>query len=300
MKNYFIIRNAFILLCVISTNILFAQTDFRQAPALDFVNLNPSFSLQFYNYNAPQIYLNSSQNIASPVQVASSTIGFRIINNVNGPISNLNVVVSEVSNNGIFVQNIINESKSINAFQNLTYVNLNSFCIDSLIWGFNPGFGNCNSGNSSFHGYFNSSYHGYFSYSNAQNVFGKYYKIITTITTPSGLHSSCSYLFVNSIGNKMVSNSNVGIDQTYYSNFKFYPNPVSNLATIEFDLNVLNSTVSLEVFNMLGVKVESIITSQTLSFNQSLTWDSSKLKRGNYIIKLNVNGKLEYYRFIAN
>jgi agmatine deiminase len=68
------------------------------------------------------------------------------------------------------------------------------------------------------------------------------------------------------------------------------PNPFSDLTTITFSINEL-STVTLELYDVLGQKVKTIINSKTLTGEQSVVFDAAELENGIYFYTLTVNGQ---------
>jgi len=73
--------------------------------------------------------------------------------------------------------------------------------------------------------------------------------------------------------------------------FKAYPNPFNDVLNIEF-LLIKESTVNLTVFNMNGQPIKQLIDGklQAGSHAETLSVKEMLIPRGNYLIKLNVNG----------
>jgi hypothetical protein len=61
-----------------------------------------------------------------------------------------------------------------------------------------------------------------------------------------------------------------------------YPNPFNPTTTIEFDLPK-SSTVTLEIFNILGEKVATLLSASLLSGSYKYKWDASGLASGVYL-----------------
>jgi hypothetical protein len=72
------------------------------------------------------------------------------------------------------------------------------------------------------------------------------------------------------------------------------PNPFSSETTITFDLTE-NAFTQLEIFNLVGEKVASLLDAKLVKGNYSIAWDGKagsgkKLNPGVYLFRLNVNG----------
>ena len=72
------------------------------------------------------------------------------------------------------------------------------------------------------------------------------------------------------------------------------PNPFSSETTITFDLTE-NAFTQLEIFNLVGKKVASLLDAKLIKGNYSIAWDGKagsgkKLNPGVYLFRLNVNG----------
>ena len=236
-----------------------------------YVPVPPLISLQIYNKNSPQNYLPVSQNIASPVQVGTASLGYRV-NNSTGTITSLTVLIEEVTNTGAFVKQIYNRTTTVNGVSGLTYENLNNYCINTTVWGFNPGFGNCNVGY--------SGYTGYFSYTNGQLSYGRYFKLTVTVGNICGSSTNWSYIYVNSIGNRMASPQANNIEDVQY--IMVYPNPATNLLTVEFD-NASADFFQINLTDLLGREVLNLMPYTKIEkglFKQS--YDISQLAQGMY------------------
>jgi PKD repeat protein len=71
--------------------------------------------------------------------------------------------------------------------------------------------------------------------------------------------------------------------------FKLYPNPVSANLQIAYTL-AENSKVEINVYNLLGKKVENAFTGVGLKGSQINTYNTSKLSSGSYFIEVKTNG----------
>ncbi|MCP4634333.1 MAG: T9SS type A sorting domain-containing protein [candidate division Zixibacteria bacterium] len=67
-----------------------------------------------------------------------------------------------------------------------------------------------------------------------------------------------------------------------------YPNPFNAVTTISYDL-AEDSEITLEVFNLLGQKVETLVNGYQQAGFGTVAWDASKNSSGIYLVKLTVN-----------
>ena len=118
--------------------------------------------------------------------------------------------------------------------------------------------------------------------------------------TKTELNLFQKYICVSSLDYCGYVNTKQAITTNELEGVKIYPNPTSNKATIEFTIENDNSKVYLEIFNVLGKRVERIIDGKKLSGNQTIEIDSSNLINGIYLIKLSIDGKVESRELIIN
>jgi len=76
-----------------------------------------------------------------------------------------------------------------------------------------------------------------------------------------------------------------------------YPNPFNAQTVIEYQLPV-SSTVKLEVYNILGEKVATLVNGQEQAGYRSVTWDASEISSGIYFYKLSAGDYTETMRMI--
>jgi hypothetical protein len=76
-----------------------------------------------------------------------------------------------------------------------------------------------------------------------------------------------------------------------------YPNPFNASTVIEYQLPV-TSSVKLEVYNLLGNKVATLIDGQQQAGYKSVTWDASEVSSGIYFYKLTAGDYTETKRMI--
>nr|MBC8384152.1 T9SS type A sorting domain-containing protein [Candidatus Cloacimonadota bacterium] len=80
-------------------------------------------------------------------------------------------------------------------------------------------------------------------------------------------------------------------------NLKNYPNPFNPSTTIEYSLDKDNSIVSLEVYNIKGQKVKSLVNEVKEKGTHSVVWDGKNdshkaVSSGVYFYKLEADNKL--------
>lgn len=124
------------------------------------------------------------------------------------------------------------------------------------------------------------------------------YNIILDQTNPS--YDSLNYVVDSTI--RIVPTSSTGInnsgdDMTKY--FTVYPNPFKENTSIEYNVPV-EANVTLEVVNVLGVKIKSLVNSKQSAGNHkcSLNTQSNHLSAGVYFITLTINEKSTTQRIV--
>ena len=86
------------------------------------------------------------------------------------------------------------------------------------------------------------------------------------------------------------------------NNFTVYPNPFYNNTTIAYTLNS-DASVKLDVYNIVGAKVQSLVNSEQESGEYQYNFNSqnnnlSRIEAGLYFISLSVDGKTNTKRII--
>ena len=234
-----------------------------------YVPVPPVVALQIYNKNNPQTYLAPSQNINSPILCGSASIGYRI-NNSTGTITYLTVLIEQVSPYKL----IYNRTTTVNGVNNLTYENLNNYCINSTIWGQYSGFESCNTGSY-------TGWTGYFAYTNGLLSYNKTFKLTVTVGNQCGSSTNWSYLKVNSINNKMVKADNEN-GNNLAEKLLVYPNPASDQVTVRFN-NLSEENYQIDVLDMTGRQVLMLLPYTKIEqgiFEKS--FDISILRKGIY------------------
>ncbi|OFY86389.1 MAG: hypothetical protein A3F72_11355 [Bacteroidetes bacterium RIFCSPLOWO2_12_FULL_35_15] len=126
------------------------------------------------------------------------------------------------------------------------------------------------------------------------------YDVILDPTNPD--YDSLNYA-VDSTSIYPVSSSTVGIGNTAFekeNKFKIFPNPFKGNTTIEYSVSA-ETDVRLEVYNVLGVKIKSMINSKQSAGNHKcfLNNQSNQLNSGVYFITLTIDGKESTQRIVV-
>ncbi|MBV6485174.1 MAG: hypothetical protein KFKLKKLM_01727 [Flavobacteriales bacterium] len=234
----------------------------------------------------PSGWTTPSHSIGSPVNVGTASLAYRV-DGSTGTLSQLTVLIEEVDNTGAFIQTIYNKTINTTSFSLYDDVNLNTLCVGSAVWGFNPGFGGCTGG-----------YTGYFSYTNGQESYQNYYKITVTLSNLCGTSSDWSYFYVSSQGNSPV-NPNVTerkqqeVMEQENNSLNIYPNPVTNQLTIEFNQST-DDAVEISLTDVLGKQTRVLMPSTNVkkgNFNQ--TFDVSNLPAGMYSYQIKTSNTIQ-------
>ncbi len=75
------------------------------------------------------------------------------------------------------------------------------------------------------------------------------------------------------------------------------PNPFKEMTNSEFEL-AQSSEVTLEIYDMIGRKVEVLAEKQQLSGKQRFNWNIGNNNSGNYFVRLTVDGKTSILRLV--
>ncbi|MDF2437618.1 MAG: hypothetical protein K0Q95_1994 [Bacteroidota bacterium] len=96
--------------------------------------------------------------------------------------------------------------------------------------------------------------------------------------------------------------STVGIHDINVGQAKFtlYPNPTKDLVYVDYTLSS-ESRVSLDIYNVLGIKSMSLLSEKQTAGNYRIPMNSiNNLKPGVYFVTLNFNGKIETQRLVIS
>lgn len=99
-----------------------------------------------------------------------------------------------------------------------------------------------------------------------------------------------------------VASYSVGIDPVMVKDnlgLTVYPMPVSDYATIYFDLDVA-SEVEIDVYSVIGQKVASVAQGKYTVGSHDLNWNTSELESGIYIIRMNAGGTVNSIKIMKN
>ena len=126
------------------------------------------------------------------------------------------------------------------------------------------------------------------------------YTITLDATNPS--FDSLNYL-VDSTTIYIVPTSSTGINNIasdVTSHFSIYPNPFKGNTSIEYNISK-ESDVTIEVINVLGVKIKSLVNSRQLAGNHKFNLNNQniQLSSGVYFITLNIDGKESTQRIVV-
>lgn len=92
-------------------------------------------------------------------------------------------------------------------------------------------------------------------------------------------------------------NSNENLVQIVDYNLNNYPNPFNPTTTINFSIQS-DSEIELNIFNIKGQKVKTLINNDCTNGNHTIMWNGEDefgkpVSSGVYYYKLNINGKTE-------
>jgi hypothetical protein len=77
-----------------------------------------------------------------------------------------------------------------------------------------------------------------------------------------------------------------GLIPAYYKLSQNYPNPFNPLTTIEFDLPK-TSDVKIEVYNMIGQKIHTLINKKLQAGKHHVTFNAKNISSGVYFYRIN-------------
>ncbi|MBJ6116952.1 S8 family serine peptidase [Pontibacter sp. BT310] len=76
-----------------------------------------------------------------------------------------------------------------------------------------------------------------------------------------------------------------------------YPNPSTGLSTISYSVSAAGP-VSVEVFDVMGRKIQTLLTEKQAAGRHALQFDGSKLPSGTYLYRVTTNGKTSTNRMV--
>jgi len=77
-----------------------------------------------------------------------------------------------------------------------------------------------------------------------------------------------------------------------YALFSAYPNPFNSRAVIKYALPE-ESQVVIEVFNISGQKIETLLDETKMAGYHEIVWDASNVSSGKYLYKITAGGFTE-------
>jgi len=112
------------------------------------------------------------------------------------------------------------------------------------------------------------------------------YNVCLSVTAASGCKDSTC---------KLVDAAVTGVNELHASNLKFqiYPNPFSNKTDIKYTLKQ-TADVSLEVLNLLGEKIKTLVNKRQSAGEYKFTFSAKRSghAEGVYIVKLKLNNRI--------
>jgi len=98
--------------------------------------------------------------------------------------------------------------------------------------------------------------------------------------------------------------TNVGISNpvnAVENKFRVYPNPVIGNTTIEYSIFRTDAKITLDVYNVLGIKIKSLVNSNQTTGNYKYNFNPQtyNLNTGIYFITLTIDGKISTKRIIV-
>ena len=84
----------------------------------------------------------------------------------------------------------------------------------------------------------------------------------------------------------------IDINETLSSNnISIYPNPITNIANIEFSL-LKNNDVSIAIYDILGKNIKNLYQGEMMSGANNVQMNVSELNEGIYFVKLQINNQI--------
>ncbi|MFA5404348.1 MAG: SBBP repeat-containing protein [Ignavibacteria bacterium] len=88
---------------------------------------------------------------------------------------------------------------------------------------------------------------------------------------------------------------NINFIPNVFSLYQNYPNPFNPVTTIKFDIPALKGKtglVKIDIFDLLGKKISSLVNENISSGSYSVNFDASRLATGTYVYRLSVNNEV--------
>lgn len=120
-------------------------------------------------------------------------------------------------------------------------------------------------------------------------------KLIEQDIFPIGSVSVLEGTFPTGFTPTPIACSSLEVEENELSELSVYPNPATNLVNINFS-SVNAEQIEITVYNVLGEKIETIITESVIGENNT-TIDLNKYSNGQYIVSIQNNDKLTTTKF---
>lgn len=237
-----------------------------------------AINLEIYNYTSPGTFMSPSHSSASPNNVGTATMGFRI-DNSTGSYTNMNILVEKYT--GTYTT-IFNEN--LTPAYGSGYQALNNFCVPSAVWGTMPGL----TGNSCPPAPATAiAEKGYFGYSNGLYSLNNTYRLTITLTDGCA-NSSSDYAFIKPVvANQRMANANDAKSEINKNSASIYPNPSIN----EFNINLViesDDVYTINMYDVTGKLVKNIVTNTPYTKgSQTIQVSTTDLPQGIYTYKIN-------------
>ncbi len=90
------------------------------------------------------------------------------------------------------------------------------------------------------------------------------------------------------------------IESNENSQMKIYPNPVQDMAVLDYAINV-DADVQIDLYNMMGVKLQNLVSTNLSigEYNYLFNPKHYGLKAGMYLISLTADGRTKTLRVIV-
>lgn len=111
----------------------------------------------------------------------------------------------------------------------------------------------------------------------------RYYWRVTASNSCNTSPNSVRWSFITNITGISQLNSDIPVSYELYNN---YPNPFNPVTNIKFDLPV-NSKVKIEIYDVLGSLVETILDKNISAGSYSIDWNAVKFASGVYFYRIN-------------
>ena len=126
---------------------------------------------------------------------------------------------------------------------------------------------------------------------------GKFVKLVAVSEVNGNDWASCSEI---NILYKSQASTSISEELSIPSEFRLnqnYPNPFNPTTNISFHLQMMNK-VKIEIYNLVGQKVETLTDREFSTGNHSLIWDASNYSSGIYFCKMATNDQTQIKKML--